>query len=132
MLQKEETDMKKLIFAICLATTPAAAQVIMEMPSSEQPDRSDRNNDQERARRHEDRSPDFRDEDRRDRDHSDDEPDVTLAQYHLQQPHPMKICPAGQTWQNGCIAWGPKAQGQLFGPCVKSGWSCKRSPEQTQ
>jgi hypothetical protein len=57
---------------------------------------------------------------------------VVLAQYHLRQPHPMNICPTGQSWQNGCIAWGPKTQGQLFGPCIKSGWSCKRAPEQIQ
>ena len=70
--------MKRLIFAICLATTPAAAQVIFEVPNGEQHDRNDRDRDRERSERHEDRRPDFRDEDRRDRDHSDDEPDVML------------------------------------------------------
>lgn len=70
--------MKTLILTLCLAATPAAAQVIIEAPNSEHPARDDRDRDREHPNLHEDRQQNFRDEDRRDRDHSDDEPDVML------------------------------------------------------
>jgi hypothetical protein len=52
--------------------------------------------------------------------------------HELQPNRPMHICPAGQSWQDGCAAWGPKMQGQLFGPCTKTAWSCKRAAGQIQ
>jgi hypothetical protein len=72
-------DMRTLILAICLAATPAAAQVIIETPNSEKHDRNDRDRDREHPNLREDRRQDFRDE-RRDND-NDDEPDVTMARY---------------------------------------------------
>ncbi len=48
------------------------------------------------------------------------------------EPRGPHICPLGQSWQDGCYRWEPAKPGQLVGPCVKSGWSCKQVPEQTQ
>ena len=71
--------MKKLIIALCLFTTPAAAQIVIQTPGGEHHDRNDRDRDRERPNLHQDRRDDFRDEDRRDRDRSDDDPDVVLV-----------------------------------------------------
>jgi hypothetical protein len=39
-------------------------------------------------------------------------------------------CPAGTSWQYGCVSWGKPwpGRGALFGRCLAMGWSCKRAP----
>jgi hypothetical protein len=37
-------------------------------------------------------------------------------------------CPAGTSWQYGCVQWAPASPGMLFGACQISAWSCKRVP----
>jgi hypothetical protein len=44
-------------------------------------------------------------------------------------PH---VCPPGQSWQYGCVQYAPAGPGQLFGACLRSAFSCKRSGGQIQ
>jgi len=46
--------------------------------------------------------------------------------YHYNNGFRPHFCPAGTSWQYGCVQWGPAAPGRLFGQCVRSAWSCKR------
>ena len=41
-------------------------------------------------------------------------------------PH---ICPAGQSWQYGCVKYGHAPPGKLFGACLQKGWSCVRKQQ---
>jgi hypothetical protein len=43
------------------------------------------------------------------------------------QPVGAHLCPVGQTWTYGCLAYGPAGPGQLFGACLRSGFSCMRA-----
>jgi hypothetical protein len=45
---------------------------------------------------------------------------------------PLHMCPAGQSWQYGCVQYGPAGPGQLFGACLRSSFSCTRSGGQIQ
>ncbi len=51
---------------------------------------------------------------------------------HPGAPIRMHICPKGETWQKGCLKWGPTPPGKLFGQCLKQGYGCFRAPEQIQ
>jgi Ni/Co efflux regulator RcnB len=78
--------MRKLVFILCLAATPAAAQVIIQTPNSEQHDRNDRDRDRARGDRHEDRRQNFKNDHREQRNY-DDEEDVTLVGFGWQHGH---------------------------------------------
>jgi hypothetical protein len=56
---------------------------------------------------------------------------TAAAQQRLGFPQPRHPCPNGMVWQYGCVKYGPHP-GQLIGPCLKNGWSCKRAPQQIQ
>ena len=43
-----------------------------------------------------------------------------------------KICSPGYSWQYGCLKYGQKSSGQLFGACVQNGWGCFRGPQPIQ
>jgi hypothetical protein len=45
----------------------------------------------------------------------------------VHQPVGPHLCPAGQSWQYGCLAYGPAKPGQLFGACLRSGFACMRA-----
>lgn len=45
----------------------------------------------------------------------------------VHQPGGPHICPAGQSWQYTCLAYGPAGPGQLFGACLRSGFACTRA-----
>ena len=49
-----------------------------------------------------------------------------------QLPVQFHACPVGESWQYGCVAWAPAGPGQLFGACLSSAYSCKRSGGQIQ
>jgi hypothetical protein len=50
----------------------------------------------------------------------------------VHQPVPLHACPAGESWQYGCVQYAPAGPGQLFGACLRSAYSCKRSGGQIQ
>ncbi|MFI5015641.1 MAG: hypothetical protein ACHQAY_25170 [Hyphomicrobiales bacterium] len=57
----------------------------------------------------------------------------TAAEAAMAMTHPPvgrptpKACPAGQSWQFGCVKYAPTPPGKLFGACLRKGWGCFRA-----